>query len=67
VVETAGYLVRYSPVLCGDKCDVMRMPNCTAKRMTLTKVLSGLAVAIVVAGVVAGFSDMRRYIRISTM
>jgi len=35
--------------------------------MTLTKVLSGLAVAIVVAGVVAGFSDMRRYIRISTM
>jgi hypothetical protein len=35
--------------------------------MTLKKILGGLAVAIVVAGVVAGFDDIRRYIRISTM
>jgi hypothetical protein len=45
----------------------MRMANCTADGMTLTKVLGGLAVAIVVAGVVASFNDVRRYIRISTM
>jgi len=35
--------------------------------MNLTKVLSGIAVALVVAGVVVNFDDMRRYIRISTM
>jgi hypothetical protein len=35
--------------------------------MNLTKLLGSLAVAIVVAGVVASFDDLRRYIRISTM
>jgi hypothetical protein len=35
--------------------------------MTLTKVLGGLAVALVVAGVVVGFNDISRYIKISTM
>jgi hypothetical protein len=35
--------------------------------MTLTKVLSGLAVALVIAGVVANLPDVGRYIRISTM
>jgi hypothetical protein len=35
--------------------------------MTFKKVLSGLAVAIVVAGVVANIPDIYRYVRISTM
>jgi uncharacterized protein DUF6893 len=35
--------------------------------MSWSKVLGVLAVAVVVAGIVAGLPDIKRYIRISTM
>lgn len=44
----------------------MWIATCCFYRM-MTKILSGVAVALVVAGVIASLSDVRRYIRISTM